>query len=194
MKVRIPGRSACAATNFGISDLASLPSKTPRRPPLPKPQRLFTEYRKAADLGKEVTVVRVDISCDLMDEDDTAMCGASCVTRVTSRSSSPVPSWSPVTRMRQPLPKSSISSTRARPGGPPSYLAGPAQGLPGGYPASDRTGLTLDSCRSAARRGNTISQIPPNTATAPILLRRMGAVRGASDLDLHLWAILGSNQ
>ena len=25
-------------------------------------------------------------------------------------------------------------------------------------------------------------------------VRRMGAVRGASDLALHLWAILGSNQ
>ena len=45
-----------------------------------------------------------------------AMCGPSCVTRATRRSSSPVPSSWPVTRMRLLSPKSSTSST-SRPAG-----------------------------------------------------------------------------
>ena len=45
-----------------------------------------------------------------------------------------------------------------------------------------------------ARAVGPISQIPPNTATAPHPPSRMRAVSGASELALHLWAILRSNQ
>ncbi len=49
--------------------------------------------------------------------------------------------------------------------------------------------LLLDNLLAPFRAGQkkTISQIPPRTATAPILSE-------ASELALHRWAILGSNQ
>ena len=67
-------------------------------------------------------MVRVDITCDLMDEYETGHVWAFLRNVSDQALSSQAPSSSPVTRMRQPSPKSSISST-SQPDGPPPHLA-----------------------------------------------------------------------
>jgi hypothetical protein len=57
-------------------------------------------------------MVRVDIICDLMDEDETGHVGAFLRDARDPALIRPVPSSWPVTRMRQPSPKSSKPAGR----------------------------------------------------------------------------------
>jgi hypothetical protein len=96
--------------------------------------------------------------------------------------------------------------TKALDGIRPSHPAGPARGLPGSHPARGHTGLTrsrlaVGVTRSLAQlwhawetRGE--DDLPNSSQYGDSSHPRCGmrAASQPSDLDLHLWAILGSNR
>ncbi len=104
-------------------------------------------------------MIRVDITCDLMDEDETGHVWAFLR---DARDQALVQPGAIVVAGDEDAP--AVAEVvdivdKRRPGGPPSYPAGAARGLSGSYPASGHTGLTAlpdweDDLPNSSQYGN----------------------------------------
>ena len=152
-------------------------------------------------------MVRVDITCDLMDEDET---GHVWALLRDARDQALIQPGAIVVAGDEDAPAvAEVVDIVDKPAGRVVHLRilpGQLEDYQAVIPASGHIGLTwfpvMPSASPAAGPslagretcGEDDLPISPNTATSSHPHYGMRAVHGAFDLELHLWAILGSNQ